>query len=262
MRLLLCLCIAISTAASQRLEFDVAAVKLSPTRDAVNFTVSSQGGPGSDTPTAWSCQYYDLRDLLGKAYDLKAFQISGPAWLDQARFHIEARMPQSITRQQFREMLRNLLIDRFALAAHLESRIAPRYELSVAPGGPKLPKPVERPVSRPTAIGIGADGYPTLGPPTRESQVITIHNRTRLFFPDTPIADLAEELTYKLNQPVIDRTGLPGKYDIGLYWGDDDPGLDLKAALRDQLGLRLEEKKGPLTFLLVDYVEKLPTGNE
>jgi uncharacterized protein (TIGR03435 family) len=92
---------------------------------------------------------------------------------------------------------------------------------------------------------------------------------------------LTGELSGQLRGPVTDLTGLPGKYDIDLCWSTDDgprvvapipggepaptdsapSGPTLMQALQDQLGLRLESKKGPVDFLVVDHAEKLPTEN-
>jgi uncharacterized protein (TIGR03435 family) len=82
-----------------------------------------------------------------------------------------------------------------------------------------------------------------------------------MFFPRTAMKDLAEELSFKSGRLVVDTTGLAGEYDIALRWSDDDSGPSLIQALRDQLGLRLVEKKGPVDFLVVEHVEKLPTDN-
>jgi uncharacterized protein (TIGR03435 family) len=60
---------------------------------------------------------------------------------------------------------------------------------------------------------------------------------------------------------LLDMTGLDGEYDIGIYWSEDDSGPSLEQALRDQVGLRLQEKKGPVNFLIVEHLEKLPTEN-
>jgi uncharacterized protein (TIGR03435 family) len=92
---------------------------------------------------------------------------------------------------------------------------------------------------------------------------------------------LSSELSGQLRGPVTDLTGLPGKYDIDLCWSRDDgprvvappqggepaltdfapSGPTLMQALQDQLGLRLESKKGPVDFLVVDHAEKSPTEN-
>lgn len=83
-------------------------------------------------------------------------------------------------------------------------------------------------------------------------------------------AQLAGFLAGQLSKPVTDRTGLNGKYDYLLVYGEDrqgsvtpvdDPKPDLFAALQNQLGLRLEQKKGASEFIVVDRIERLPTGN-
>ncbi len=247
------------------LEFEVASVKLSPATK--SFTTLDRGGPESSNPGSWSCEYYSLRNLLSKAFALDDSQITGPPWMANQRFHINAKLAPTTTREQFREMLRNLLIDRFSLGAHRESRVVARYELGVVKSDRNLlGKSVERlpgteRAGAPRRPALDSDGFPRLGPPSSEPEILTIQGRTRLFFPKTSMKDLAEELATKLGRPVADVTGLFGEYDIGLYWSDDDSGQSLKEALRDQLGLRLSEKKGPVDFVVVDRIEKLPTGN-
>jgi uncharacterized protein (TIGR03435 family) len=77
----------------------------------------------------------------------------------------------------------------------------------------------------------------------------------------------ASTLTGQLNAPVVDATGLAGKYDFTLKWlpgtlhPEDDPGLSLESALPQQLGLTLRHAKGQIEVLVVDHVEKTPTEN-
>jgi uncharacterized protein (TIGR03435 family) len=181
------------------------------------------------------------------------------------RFHIEAKLPRYSTREQFREMLRNLLIERFGLSARLELRSMTRYQLAVAKTGPKLRNAMDRPsAAAETAASrteLDADGFPKLGPATNEPEILTVHGRTRMFFPKMTIADLAQELTAKLERPVIDATALQGKYDIELYWSETDGGPPLAQALHDQLGLQLEQRKGPVNMLIIQHLEKLPSAN-
>ncbi|HWC95177.1 MAG TPA: TIGR03435 family protein [Candidatus Sulfopaludibacter sp.] len=265
--LIVLVCAIGSAAASQtarRLEFDVASVKVSP--KAVLFTIGDRGGPGSPTPGTWSCDYCSLRDLLGKAFAIQDFQVVGPTWLGDQRFHVSVKLPRETGPGEFREMLRNLLIDRFALAAHFESREMVRYELAVEKNGPKLPVSVDQKTTKSSGAakppGLDADGFPQLGPPSESPEILTIHGRTSMFFPGMTMVDLADELSFKLTRPVTDVTDLRGTYDIRLHWSVDDAvGPDLKQALHDQLGLRLVEKRGPVDTLNVQHVEKLPTAN-
>ena len=222
---------------AHRQEFEVASIKLSP--PGVSFTMLNRGGPESPTPGTWSCEYFKLRDLIAKAYSVDTSQVSGPFWMDDQRFHIQAKLASNATHDQFRDMLRNLLIDRFALQAHVESRLISRYELTVVGSDAKLQKPVS----------------------SADPEVLTVGPRTSLFFPRTTIKDLAEELTSKLAKPVVDRTGLTEEYDLRLRWSEDDSGPSLAQALHDQLGLKLQEKKGAVKFVVIDHIEKLPTPN-
>jgi uncharacterized protein (TIGR03435 family) len=258
---LLAICSLTTALYGQRLEFEVASVKLSPA--GVSYTILDRGGPESSTPGSWSCEYYSVRDLLSKAFALDQSQISGPSWMENQRFHISAKLGPATSPAQFREMLRNLLIDRFALDAHVESRVVSRYELGFSGNRKKLLKAVPRaaPSNAPRQSGLDADGFPKLGPPSAEPEILTIQGRTRMFFPDITMKELADELMFKLRTPVIDKTGLAGRYDVGLYWSEDDSGPDLKQALRDQLGLRLTEQKGPLDVLIVQHIDKAPKDN-
>jgi uncharacterized protein (TIGR03435 family) len=237
-------------------------VKLSPA--GASFTILDRGGPESPTPGTWSCEYFSLRDLLSKAFAVDDSQISGPPWMENQRFHINAKLAPATTREQFREMLRNLLIDRFALASHIESRAAAHYELTVPDSGHKLREsgeslPRAEHARAPGRPELDAAGFPKLGPPTGEPEVLTVYGRTSMFFPSITMKDLAEILSFKAKKLVTDMTGLKGQYDIGLYWSEDDLGPNLQQALRDQLGLRLAEKKGPVQFLVVQHIERLPT---
>jgi uncharacterized protein (TIGR03435 family) len=86
---------------------------------------------------------------------------------------------------------------------------------------------------------------------------------------------LAIILAGQLGRPVTDNTGLKGEYDIRLYWvtdtlrsgtpspagADGDEGPTITQAIQDQLGLRLEAKKGPVDCLIVDHIERAPTEN-
>lgn len=193
-------------------------------------------------------------------------------------FNIEAKVPKGATHEQFTVMLRNLLIARFKLAVHHETREQQTYSLVVAKNGPKFkeaapvkPAQVDRDEpARPRApepFKLDKDGYPSF-PPGEAGNAIA-GNHARLYDPRTRMAQFAAFLGAQLHGPVTNATGLTGVYEIDLHWLTDtmastpetDSGPGLIEALADQLGLRLESKKGPVNYLVVDHAEKLPTEN-
>jgi uncharacterized protein (TIGR03435 family) len=263
--------------------FDAASVKPAPPPDGRGGRrVGMTGGPGTDTPGRINFENIGLGAVIGKAYNVKYYQIAGPGWFESERFNIIATAPPGTTQEQFRLMLQNLLADRFKLALHKETREMAIYSLGVAKNGPKLKKATPNPPpdandtadAAPTG-GVGklaadADGYPAL----RAGMTMAVMST-----PAGPRARLANKghmewlvgmLSGQLGRPVIDATGLTGEYDISLYWvpqrpdsiaTDDPSGPDLIAALQQQLGLKLEPKKGPIEVLVVDRAEKIPTEN-
>jgi uncharacterized protein (TIGR03435 family) len=228
--------------------------------------------------------YINMKYLLMAAYDVKVFQISGPAWLDTERFEIDATMAPDTKKEQSRVMLQNLLAERFKLVVHRESRDLPTYSLVVDKNGPKLKESVpphalksddgSPPVKSPMGPKIGADGFPVLAPrpPGLPIAVMMMNGRARMDAQSNTMQQLAELLTTFLSRPVVDATGLQAKYDFTLtYWPegiagsgegtDAEPVPDIFGALQAQLGLKLEPKKGPVEMIVVDRGEKTPVRN-
>jgi uncharacterized protein (TIGR03435 family) len=156
-------------------------------------------------------------------------------------------------------MLRELLADRFKLTFPRERREMPVYALTVARGGPKLP-----------------EGTPDTTPEGPPALAFVIYpDRVKLPARSATVGEFASVLQRAaMDRPVIDQTGIPGRYDFDLEWLPDETqfgGLDLKpnpdapkpdlfAAVQQQLGLKLEATKGPVEVLVVDRVEK-PSEN-
>lgn len=109
-------------------EFEVASVKRSTPKSARR---SQEGGPGTKDPGRFSFTRAVLRDLLFRAYGLQDYQsqVSGPGWIDSEEYDVEARFPATATKEEFQEMLRNLLMERFSLSAHREPRRFAAYDL-------------------------------------------------------------------------------------------------------------------------------------
>jgi len=80
------------------------------------------GGPGTKDPGRIHYPYMSMKNILMNAYDVKNFQISGPAWLDTERYDITATMRPDATKEQFRVMLQNLLAERFKMTVHRETK--------------------------------------------------------------------------------------------------------------------------------------------
>jgi uncharacterized protein (TIGR03435 family) len=236
-------------------EIDVASVKTSNPTDPV-FGIRIE--PGGDR---FSITKATVAMLIGFAYGLPNPQISrGPKWVDSDSFTIEAKVnsaarlaPGNAGFGQVMSMIQSLLVDRFQLSIHKETRSETIYEMSVAKGGAKLKKADEgeKPGRR---VGPGQLGG------------------------TMPLPVLAVTLSQSLDRPVVDKTGLAGNYTFSLTYTpevgqgarfgaavpdgrDTDSNVpSIFTALREQLGLELKSAKGPVEVLVIDYVEK-PSEN-
>lgn len=252
--------------------FEVASIKPAPPPDGRGMRVGQTGGPGTPDPGRWSCENMSLSSLVTMAYALQRHQYSGPDWMDQARFNIQAKVPAGATRDDVWVMVQNLLSERFKLVFHREKKEVSGFELVIAKNGPKLKEALENPPQdaapppQPTGpLKLGADGYPDLrGGVT----MAWMNGRARWHDPRATTQRLAGMLAGQLRQPVVDGTGLKGKYDMTLSWvsesnanQDADSGPVLFTALSEQLGLKVEAKKMAVDVLVVDKAEESPTEN-
>jgi uncharacterized protein (TIGR03435 family) len=205
---------------------------------------SSRGSQGQVVFTNQS-----LKRLIERAYNVKPFQVTGPEWMENARFDIVAKYPPDTKDDDRSLMLRALLEDRFKLAVHRESKEMPGYALVVAKRGPKLKRAQPR------------DGSDTN---TTGSRLRTLTAK------NTSMAALADLISRNLSEIVVDRTGLEGAYDFELRWTNDDQNSSsadadaapsLFTALQEALGLRLQPQKVPTEIIVVDHVERVPTEN-
>jgi uncharacterized protein (TIGR03435 family) len=250
--------------------FEVASVRPSPPADhARGMRVSMTGGPGTNDPGRFACENMDLTNLVTVAYGIARYQLAAPDWLSEARFDIAAKVPDGATREQFRIMLQNLLAERFALRTHREKKEVPGYELTVAKGGPKMTESPGEAPPVPTASrsaggpAVDQDGFPIL-PAGRFRSSAGNNGHSRIRFADISMGEFAQNLSAQTGQPVTDATGLKGKYDLTISWVTDslaDIGPTLPRALQEQLGLKLDSKRGSIEVLVVDRIEKVPTSN-
>lgn len=210
-----------------------------------------------------------LNTLIAAAYNLSPKAISGgPAWIDSDHYDILAKAPGEVrpNLDEQMAMLRKLLADRFKLTFHREQKEMSIYALTVAKSesrknGSKLKEsavsPDDTPIGPPPLIFV-------VTPP-----VVRLPGRY------ATMAELASVFQRGvLDRPVVDKTGLAGRYDFDLEFTPDEtqfsgmlgrppgdsPAPGLFAAIQQQLGLRLEATKGPVDVLVVDRAER-PSAN-
>ena len=215
--------------------FEVASIRLSPDKSAM----MTFGPLGTGT---YSIRGVTLDGLVQQAYRVPYEQIYGIEKLGSERYDVSAKAEAGVLLTPENPALRmqRLLAERFKLAVHTENKIFDGYALVAAKGGPKL---------TPTAGGEGAGSI----------------------FPDglrlmnMPLRDFARLLRSLAGRPVVDKTGVQGRYDFTMSFRRlDDPDSTLPAfgtALEEEFGLKLEPGQVPLEGVVTDHVEKIPTEN-
>ncbi len=198
---------------------------------------------------------YTLKGLIAAAYNLNPNMISsGPKWIDSEHYDITALTPGDVrpTRDEQMAMLRKLLGDRFQLAFHREPKKLAIYVLEVANEGSKL-RDTATPNNAPALINIV---YP---------QSIKLPAR------NVSMGEFASMMQRAiLDRPVVDKTGLTGRYDFDLEWAPDESQFNgevssasgdanappLFTAIQQQLGLKLRPTRGTVDALIVDKAER------
>lgn len=253
--------------------FDVASVRENKDVDAhAGITMSGQFVPRT---TVLRVLNWPIDSLISYAYGIDERQIMGaPKWPWPTVFVIEAKggdeenakMATLSKEQQYAEqqhMMQVLLEERFNLKMHWETKEGDVYNLVVAKGGPKLSAQGVMPLSADELKNFGDQPVPAIYQQNDGQGYDFIAHGCSM--------DLwVEMLTMQFGRPVIDKTGLTGKYDFLLkYKGrwdrdrpadDMDPTLPMDRALTEELGLKVEAAKGPVRELVIDHIEK-PSPN-
>jgi uncharacterized protein (TIGR03435 family) len=271
-------CVLAFAQSTQGPTFEVASVKLSPpvTPGARVFYGPARGGPGTPDPGQITWTNATLNGVLMIAYGVKDYQLKGPGWLDMERYDIIAKVPEGATKEHVKLMWQNLLAERFRVVLHHEPKEFQVEELVIGKGGSKL---------KATTVDPAEELDP--GPPKFKDGVlngpgyvttIMVNGQAHSVAKAQPLSKLTASLGGVLHRPVIDKTGLTGKYDFSIDFKLDlralgvapatapsdnapDPGPDLASAVEQQLGLRLVAAKAKLDVLVIDKAEKVPTDN-
>lgn len=244
-----------------------------------------RSSPGPSPPDRFIRRYITLSLLIASAYEVSAFQIEGaPDWVFDKFFDVEAKADFRPTPDQMRLMVRRLLSERFSLKAHMERTERERYALVKARAdgrlGEKLrPSDVDcaavmaarGPDYRPPPPDVDANGFPRPRRPGEPPRCATMTRGTpcsmTTYVEGTPISRFAQLLQARAGRIVVDKTGVPGTFDIELEAVRPNlsvqpttqcEGPSLFVALQEQLGLKLEPERGPVDVFVIDTV-KLPT---
>jgi len=233
------------------------------------------------SPNGFFAVNIPLQAIIQEAYGVQANQIVGaPDWVKSAAYDVDVKIDKSEgsnfetdnlgppDTKENRQVLRAILADRFKLTLHNESQNLPGYVLVVAEDGSKLQPSqatdstfhatLPKQMLMGSSVRMKVDGG--------QSRALEARGM--------PTTDFASLLSRQLGKVVVDKTGLPGKYDFTLKWtsdanpspdgsstaestnASDDSGSALFAALHEQLGLKLEPQKALTPVLVIDHVEK------
>ena len=225
--------------------FEVASVK--PSDPASQISIRRSG----DRLTTSNAS---LEMLITWAYDIRDDRLFGkPKWLDSVRYDIAAKAGESLGPGRLQRMMQSLLAARFQLVIHRETRQLPMYAMVVDKNGAKVHL-------------TEAHGDPGQNP-------FNMTDRGRLTGTQVTAAMLANVLSNQLGRTVQDQTGLQGVFDFKLEWEPDTdaqstnvdgslaPSTDARSgpsvltAIQEQLGFKLEPRKGPVEVIVIDHIE-------
>jgi uncharacterized protein (TIGR03435 family) len=272
-----------NTPSAGKIAFDAASVRIStqelPLKGADFLNPAGNAAPPQGGLFSWNVQ---LPWLINFAYDLRSSQARRlarealPKWAQETWFTVDARAEGKPSRDDVRQMVRSLLQHRFQLAAHMEKREGQVYALVVAKQGLGLkPHPEGAPC---TLVSSQTDEkeFPNVNPsyeavPTRcgvFGRELSHSGEHRLELLNVTVQQIADALGLGLPLPVVDRTGLAGRYDAVLDFGPDsaEPNSDsadtiglppLPGALERQVGLKLVKQNASVDSFVIDHIEML-----
>ena len=226
-------------------------------------------------------QYLTMKELITVAWDLRDDYVTGgPAWLNSEHYDIVAKAVTTTPEKELRQMLQNLLIERFKLEVHHDKKVMPVYALVAGKKGARLQE---------SAAGDAEKHSCKIQTPQQRTDGLILRSfickKTGMDVLASMLPNIAPAY---IDLPVVDLTELKGFYDFTLDWtprgggrgaagrGGDAPapgkagdvpttsepdGVTVFDALQSQLGLKLEQRKHPMDIVVIDKVERIPTEN-
>jgi len=240
--------ILLASSAAYGQAFEVASVKAAGTDCRGKSSVDFQQVRYSD---------FSLKGLVRDAYKLELYQINAPDWFGDQCYDVVAKVPEGATKEQIPLMLKALLVERFHMKAHMETRQDRVYALVVGTNGPHLQESKGQ-SERPGGVKLSADGH--------------------MVFTSATLASFSSAMSVLIAHPVVNMTDIQGHFDITLNVtredlggmnlpsdsaSADNPGNNASSvfAAIQELGLKLESRRAPVQHVVVDSAEKVPTGN-
>jgi uncharacterized protein (TIGR03435 family) len=219
-----------------------------------------------------------LRALVGYAWDVPGFQIEGgPDWGDSRRFDVSARAPGAVGQEVMRMMMRRLLAERFGLRTRFETRELPSYALVRSRRDGQLEKGLVPAAVDCAAILTARGGAPPMDDASAPCawRVGIAPPAAFMMVDAAPMREFAGLLERLVRRRVVDETGIAGTFDIRLNFSTEGLGLptpppdasqsapprdipSLFTALEEQLGLKLESRRGPAPIIVIESAA-LPT---
>jgi uncharacterized protein (TIGR03435 family) len=229
------------------------------------------------------CNYLSLINYMTMAYDVKDYQIEGPEWMTGEHYDIVAKRPEGVEGEKMlRGMMASLLEDRFKLVTHRETKDLPAYELVVGKGGLKIkeiPPDPDTPDQTKVDVNVTGGGRGGTTVDLGGGSSLT-YGLNKLEAHKVTIASIMDSLSKFLDRPVVDMTGLTGRYNFTLDYsveelknlvrasggdashipdfGGDQPSIFTSV---ESLGLKLEGRKTAVPVIVVDSAQKTPTAN-
>jgi uncharacterized protein (TIGR03435 family) len=208
-----------------------------------------------------------LQTLIVLAYNVEYYQVSGAPWLESERYDVIAKLPDNAAKKDIPLMLQRLLLERFHFAYHTLTKEVMMHVIVADKSGPKLDEAAEE--------ELDAKGVPKRHPIIISGGRITA-KRVR-------VSDLAWYFSHLLEEPVLDLTKIQARFNVDAPFriereetGAGEPGSEGTAstglaarpifypaivATLTRLGLSLERRKAPMTFIVVDHADRIPVAN-
>jgi uncharacterized protein (TIGR03435 family) len=220
--LLLPCCVGFGQQAPAKLAFEVASIKPAQPMTMGRMRVGMNSDAGMVRYTNVS-----LKDCIRVAYRVKEFQVEGPDWIGSTRFDIVAKLPSGSSKDQVPEMLEDLLVERFKLVVHRDTKEHAIYALVVGKGGPKLKaadvsagdrSPAGAEPSRSPGESVGQRG----DVPKNALMMMRMEpGGMHLMAPSATLPRFAEMISHFCERPVVDMTGIQGEYNFDLAFAPE-----------------------------------------